>query len=61
MTMRGRRREGPKFSERLTIMVSEDLRRALEMKADVEDRSIGEIARKVLIESLMPRVEEKAS
>ena len=60
MTMRGRRREGPKFSERLTIMVSEDLRRALEMKADVEDRSIGEIARKVLIDSLMPRVEEKA-
>jgi len=59
MNSRGRRRNGQKFSERLTIMVSEDLRRALDERAIADNRSIGEIARKVLTERLLPQEGEK--
>ena len=59
MTLRGRRRNGPKFSERLTIMISQDIRKALERRATEDDRSIGEIARKAFVDYLMPQVQEK--
>jgi hypothetical protein len=60
MSTRGRRRNGEqKFSERLTIMVSPDLRQALEVKAVEDDRSIGEIARRVLVERLLSRPTEE--
>lgn len=60
MTLRGRRRQGQKFSERFCIMISRDLRNALERRAMETDRSLGEVARKALSEKLLPMVEETA-
>ena len=60
MITRGRRRNRLKFSERLTIMITPDLRKALETQAIEHDRSIGEVARKVLIEQFLPQEGEKA-
>jgi hypothetical protein len=58
MTARGRRRQARKFSERLTIVMSEALRKALERQADVADRPMAEVARAILSDRLL--AEEKA-
>jgi len=60
MTERGRRRQGQKLTERVNILVSPELRQALERQAAVDDRSMGDVARKLLVERLLPPVEEKA-
>ena len=53
MSVRGPRRQTPKFSDRLTIMLSRDLRRALERQADESERSMGDVARKLLADQLL--------
>lgn len=57
MTSRGRRPAERKLIERLTITMSERLRRALEAKADETDSPMGEIARKLLEERLLAEEE----
>ena len=59
MTARGRRRQPHKFTERLTIMMSNDLRKALERRADEIDLPMGEVVRKLLEGSLLQAKEER--
>jgi len=53
VTSRGRRPAQRKLIERLTITMSERLRKALEQRADELDSPMGEIARKLLEEKLL--------
>jgi hypothetical protein len=58
MTYRGRRRQPTKLSERLTIVMSTDLRVALERRSEQLDTPMAEIARKLLMDQLLPKVEK---
>lgn len=59
MTSRGRRRHPHKLTERLTILMSNDLRKVLERRADENESSMGEVARKLLEGSLLTPKEER--
>ena len=59
---RDRRRRLVKFSERLTIVMDEAMRGALERRADELGVPMSEVARKILAEKLMvPDVRSRAA
>ena len=61
MMSRGPRQQEPKLTERLPIMLSQDLRQALDRRAQSSGRSTGDVARRLLSEQLLPEEREKTN